>query len=286
MTELLDQLRALILYPGALAAVVLGVAAEIGAAYAFVPERGLAVAARASLSALRARPFSVPPLAASAAVLALVAAVELAAPFSPVPPADRNALVAAGALAGAGWLSWGWGWGRRQVDPSLLLGVQACWLLAVLIPAVVPETVNPDVLGAQIFPAQLPLKIACGALYLACLPPLLQLLPEGAPQGSPGAPGRGSPNAEEAGFSVVRALLWVPYCGLFASLFFPPSSDDLPGLLRFLALTVGVAAITIALAGNLARRPPGATQALYLRLALPFAAFTVLVGMLTAILQR
>jgi hypothetical protein len=286
VTDLLDHVLALALYPGAVAAALLGVAAEIGAAYAFVPERGLSVAARTSLSALRPHSRSVPALAVSALVLALVAAVELAAPFSPVPAAERNALVAASALAGAGWLTWGWGWGRRQLDPSLLLGVQGCWLLAVLLPAVIPETVNPAVLGAQVFPALLPLKIACGALYLACLPPLLQLLPEAAPQGSPGAPGRRSPSTEEAGFTMVRALLWVPYCGLFASLFFPPSADDLPGLLRFLALTIGVAAITVALAGNLARRPPGATQALYLRLALPFAAFAVLVAMLTAILQR
>jgi hypothetical protein len=142
------------------------------------------------------------------------------------------------------------------------------------------------VLGAQVFPQLLPLKIACAVLYLGCLPVLIQLLPEAAPQGSPGAPGRTSPSAEAAGFAVVRALLWVPYCGLFASLFFPPSPDDLLGLARFVALTLGTAAVTVALAGNLARRPPGATQAIYRRLALPFAAFAVVVAMITATLQH
>jgi len=286
MTDLLANLRGLFIYPGALLALAVGVVAEIGAAYAFVPERGLAVAARSSLAAMRPRAGAVPALAAGAAILALVATVELAAPFSPVPAADHNALVAAAALVGAGWLAWGWGWGRPQLDPPLLLGVQACWLLSVLLPAVVPETVSPDVLGAQVFPQLLPLKIACAILYLACLPALLQLLPEAAPEGAPGAAGRRAPTAEAAGFSVVRALLWLPYCGLFASLFFPPSADDLLGLARFLALTVGTAAVTVALAGNLARRPAGATQAIYRRLALPFAAFAVLVAMFTATMQR
>lgn len=286
MADLLGHLLALFVYPGALVAAVLGMAAEVGAAYAFVPERSLVVAAQSELAALRPRRRGAPALAAAAALLALVAAVELAAPFSPVPRPERNALVAAAALVGAGWLTWGWGWGRRDLEPSLLLGVQAAWLLAVLLPAVVPETVSPDVLGAQVFPELLPLKIACAALYLACLPPLLQLLPEGAPQGAPGQPGRAALDVEEAGFGIVRVLLWVPYCGLFASLFFPPSSDDPLGLLRFLALTLGAATITVALAGNLARRPPGATQALYRRLALPFAAFTVLVAMLTAAVQH
>lgn len=286
MSDVLAHLLALVVYPGVFVALALGVAIEVGAAWAFVPERGLAVAFRDSLAALRPPSAPIPALAAAAGVLAMMAAVEIAAPFSPVPAPERSGLVAAAALVGAGWLTWGWGWGQRRVDPPLVLGVQAAWLVAVLLPAVIPETVSPTVLGAQVFPALLPLKIACAALYLACLPPLLQLVPEAAPQGVPGSPGRGRPSAEEAGFAWVRALLWMPYCGLFASLFFPPSSQDAVGVLRFLALTLGTAAVTVALAGNLARRPPGATQAIYKRLTVPFAVFAVLVAMLTAALQR
>lgn len=283
MEELLSAALALTVYPGLLLAAVAGVALEVGAAYAFVPERGLGVALRSTLAAWRPRAWSAPGLAGAAAMLALVAAVQLAAPLSPLAAASRNALVAAFALVGAGWLAWGWGWSRRQTQPSLLLGVQAAWVAAVLLPAVVPETVRPQVLGALVIPSFLPLKIACAALYLACLPPLLQLVPEAAPQGTPGAAGRSSPTADEAGFGILRALLWVPYCGLFASLYFPPSNDDGFGVLRFGALTLGAAAVTIALAGNLARRPAGSTQALYRRLVLPFAAFTFLVALLTSI---
>ena len=284
MADLGAHLVALVLYPGAVLAVLVGLLAEGGAAYAFVPERGLGVALRSTLGAWRPG-TGAPGLAAAAALLAVVAATQLAAPLSPVPPAERNALVAAFALAGAGWLAWGWGWGRRQTDTTLLLGVEAAWLLAVLLPTVVPETVRPQALGALVIPSFLPLKIACGALYLACLPPLLQLVPEAAPQGAPGAPGRSRPSAEEAGFGVVRALLWLPYAGLFASIFFPPSSDDAVGVVRFLALTAGAAAITVALAGNLARRPPGMTQALYRRLVVPFAGFTLLVALVTSIFR-
>ncbi len=286
MGDLVAHVAALLFYPGLLAAVAIGLAAEVGSAWAFVPERGFRGALRVSLSALRPRIRPMPALAAAAAVLALVAATELAAPFSPVSAPERSALVAAAALVGAGWLTWGWGWGHRALDLSLVLAVQAAWLIAVLLPAVVPETLSPDVLGSQVFPAQLGLKIASGALYLACLPPLLQLIPEAAPQGSPGAAAQSPPDAETAGFSWVRALLWVPYCGLFASLFFPPSADDLAGLVRFAGLTAGAAAITVALAGTLARRPAGVTRLLYRRLALPFAAFTVLVAILTVSLQR
>lgn len=281
--DLLAHGLALAVYPGALAALALGVLCEVGAAFAFVPERGLRLAWRSTLGAMRPRARGAPALAAAAAILAVVAAVQVAAPFSPVPAAERNTLVAAFALAGANWLTWGWGWDRPDLRPKLLLGAQSGWLLAVLLPAVVPETVRPQALGALLIPSFLPLKIACGSLYLACLPPLLQLVPEGAPQGTPGAPGRGARRSEEMGFGAVRALLWLPYCGLFASLFFPSSGEDILGLGRFLALTAGAAALTTALAGNLVRRPPGMTQALYRRLVLPFAVFTFLVALLTSI---
>ena len=60
--------------------------------------------------------------------------------------------------------------------------MQAAWLVAVLAPAVVPESVRPETLGAVMVNALLPLKVACGLLYLASLPVLMQLLPAAAPQ--------------------------------------------------------------------------------------------------------
>jgi hypothetical protein len=274
---------ALLVYPGALTMVTLGLAAEIGAAWALVPERGgLGAAARSSLRALRPRPRALSPLAASAAILALAAATQLAAPLNPVPPAERNSLVAAAALLGASWLTWAWGWGRRAAAPQVVLAVQACWLLAVLLPSIEPGNLRPQALGAVVLGNQVPLKLACGLLYLGCLPGLLMLLPESAPQGPPGVAGKGSA-PEESGFVLVRGLLWMPYCGLFTSLF-SPSADGATGVLRFLLATVGAAAVAIAIAANLTRRPAGVTRLLYVRLALPFAGFAVLVAGLTVAL--
>ncbi len=275
---------ALLVYPGGLLMAAAGLLAEAGAAWVLGPDRSPAPALRAPLTAARAVLSRVPALASLAGLMALLAATQLAIPFNPVPPAERNVLVAAGALAGASWLTWGWGWGRREADPALMLGVHACWLLAVLLPAASPENLRPQVLGAIVVPHLLPLKVACGALYLACLPPVLQLIPEAAPQGIPGAPSQHL-SGEEAGFRLARTLLWLPYCGLFVSLFFPPATDDVGGLVRFAALTLGTAAAAAGLAANLTRRSPGATRALFRRLVLPFAGFTVAVALLTALFR-
>jgi hypothetical protein len=134
-------------------------------------------------------------------------------------------------------------------------------------------------------PSLLPLKLACGGLYLLCLPVVLQLIPEAAPQGAPGAAGRSRRSAEQAGFGLVRLLLWLPYCGLFASLYFAPSIDDPVGLLRFFVISAGAGAIAIAIAANLIRRPPAATQSLYTRVVLPFAGITILLTLLTALVR-
>ena len=280
--DLRAHLVALLLYPGLLTMCLLGVAAEVGAAWALVPERGgAASAAAATLRALRpAR--ALPPLAVAAAGLAMAAATQLAAPFNPVPPAERNALLAVAALLGASWLTWSWGWGRRGAAPGVVLAVHMCWLLAVLLPAVQPGNLRPQALGAVVLGPLVPLKIACALLYLGCLPALMMLLPETAPQGPPGSVVRGRV-PEETGFTIVRALLWMPYCGLFTALFFP-TTDDVLGLGRFLLVTAGAAGLGIALAANLARRPAGITRALYVRLALPFAGFAVVVAMLTNVL--
>lgn len=278
----------LLVYPGLLALAVVGLLAEAGAAWALVPERGGPLpAARSVLAGLLPERGArgLPPLAGIAAVLALLAASQVAAPLSPVPAPERNLLVAGLALVATGWLTWAWGWTRPQIDPALLLLVQACWLVALLAPAVVAENLRPQVLGAVVVRQLLPLKLAATLLYALCLPVLLQLIHEAAPQGLPGAAGRGRKSLEQAGFSGVRVLLWLPYCALFSSLFFAPGADDPIGLLRFAGTTAGAAAIAIALAANLTRRPAATTRSLYLRLVAPFAAFTLLVAILTALLS-
>jgi hypothetical protein len=282
--EVLSGAAALLLYPGMLTVAVTGLAAEAVSAWVLAPSRGIAAGARATLAATREVLPRPPALPSAAGLLVLLAATQVAAPLNPLPALDRNSLVAAAALMGASWIGWAWGWGRRRADARLGLLVQACWLLAVLLPSIAPENLRPQVLGGITVPALLPLKIACGTLYLACLPALLQIIPETAPQGTPGEPRRGRGSPEEAGFSLVRGLLWLPYCGLFASLFFPASGDDPLGVLRFALLMAGSAALAIAVAANLCRRPAGANQALYRRLALPFAAFTIAVALLTNLL--
>lgn len=285
LQHLAQGAAALLLFPGALLTLLFGVLAEAGAAWVVPPGGRPGPALRPALAALRSALPRPPAVPTAAALLALLAATQVAAPLNPLAPSDRNSLVAAAALMGATWLGWAWGWGRRRSQPRLALLVQAIWLLAVLLPAVEPENLRPQVLGSITVSALLPLKLACGTLNIACLPALLQVVAETAPQGIPGEGGRGPGGAEERAFLAVRTLLWLPYCGLFVSLFFPASGDDLPGLLRFLLLVAGTAAVTIALAGNLARRPAGMTQRLYRRLALPFAAFTSAVAVVTSIID-
>jgi hypothetical protein len=287
MSQTLAPTVAMLAYPGLAFLCLAGGLAELGATWALVPERGGPVAAARTLAAAL-RPASaraLPPLAAIACLLISLAAAQLAAPFNPVAPGNRNLLVAVVGLSAAAWLTWGWGWRRPNLEPALLVAVQGCWLFAVLAPAVVPENLRPQVLGAMAVPSLLPLKLACGGLYLLCLPVVLQLIPEAAPQGPPGATGRARRSVEQAGFGVVRLLLWLPYCGLFASLFFAPTIDDPVGLLRFFGVSAGAAAIAIAIASNLVRRPPAATHHLYMRLVLPFAGATVLLALLTALVK-
>jgi hypothetical protein len=276
---------ALVAFPGALTLLVLGAVAEWGAAWALVPERGgLVPAGRSVLRGLwpSARPLGVPPMATAAALMTLLAATQLAIPLNPVPDGERNLMVAAIALATAGWAAWAWGWNRRELNPQLVLAVEAAWLLAVFAPAVVPENLRPEALGAVMISSLLPLKVACGVLYLFCLPVLMQLIPEAAPQGLPAASGRREPGLEAAGFGLVRVLLWLPYCGLFASLYFPPFGDDPVGLLRFLGVTAGSAALAIFLAANLVRRTATTTKRLYGWVVVPFGWLTLAIAMLTA----
>ena len=185
------------------------------------------------------------------------------------------------ALVSAWWLTWAWGWGRGDLDPRLPLVAQACWLVALLAPALVSQTLRPQVLGAVVLPAQLALKVVAGTLFLLCLPVLLQLLPQAAPQGTPGTVLL-SPSGEQAGFAAARALLWMPQCGLFASVFFPGAEDAL-GLLRFLAVTLAAAGAAIGLALVVTRWRPGWAPVLYFRLVPPLVALALVLAVAVAI---
>jgi len=281
--EIGQQGLALALYPGLLAGAALGLLLEVASAWALVPGRGgLVPAARRVLQVLRPRRGGFPLYSALAGLLAVVAASQLAAPFNPVPATDRNLLVAGIALIGAGWLLWTWGWNREELDTGLMLAVQLCWLVALLVPAIQPQTLKPQTLANIQLNPGLPVKVACALLYLLCLPALLNLIPESAPQGVPGGAGRRTGGAEGTGFGALRLLLWLPYCGLFASLFFPPGGDDLVDLARYLGLVAGTAAIPVAIALNLIVRGAAFTRRFVTMVLVPFGWITLGLGMLSA----
>ena len=275
----------LLLYPGLLVGGLLGLALEVVTAWALVPERGgILPAGRRVLEMLRPRGVRLgfPLYSGAAMLLAVVAGLQVAAPYNPVQAADRNLLVAAFALAGGAWLLWTWGWSRGELEPRLMLTVQLCWLVALLVPTIEPQTLKPQTLGNALLNTDLPVKVACALLYLMCLPALLHLIPESAPQGVPGGAGRRPSGLEGAGFGALRVFLWVPYCGLFASLFFPPGEDNPIQLLSFLGIVAGTAAIAVAISLNLIYRGAAFTHRFYTMVVAPFAWITLGLGMLSA----
>src|SRR6195256_4350196 len=170
MTQILTALGthtlALVVYPGLLATVVLGGVAEI--AWTRITTGGWTWPALP-----RRRPT---PVLATILLGSSLAAVQLAAPFNPVPSEERSVVVAAVALAFTAWAELALTI-ELVAEPRLLLVVQVCWLLDVLGPAVPPESLRPQVLGNVLVPALLPVKVACGVLYVLCLPALLRLWP-------------------------------------------------------------------------------------------------------------
>jgi hypothetical protein len=284
-TEIGQHGIALLIYPGLLACLALGLVLEVASAWWMVPERGGVVPAARRVMA-RFRPSGerggFPVLSVGSGLLALVAALQLALPYNPVPTADRNLLVAALALVGSAWLLWAWGWNRGELEPRLMVIVQLCWLVALLVPAIEPQTLKPQTLGNIHLNPGLPVKVASGLLYLMCLPALLHLIPESAPQGVPGGAGRRAPGLEGSGFSALRLLLWLPYCGLFVSLFFAVGGDDVVDLLRFLGLVAGTAAIGVAISVNLIYRGAVFTSRFVNLVLVPFAWITLGLGMLSA----
>jgi hypothetical protein len=229
------HLLALLVYPGALAALAFGVVAELAAA-TVLDRTGPWTALGSLLTLPRQCAGGALGPSVAAALLEVLAATQLAIPLNPVSPVERNLLVAAVALVAATWLGWTGSWTAPAARRALV--VQGCWLVALLAPALVSQTLRPQALGAVVVPAQLPLKGMAALLAVACLPPLLPLLPGLAPAAAAG-----------------RLPRWLPLCGLVASVFAPPAAEDLGGLLRFGAVALATAGAAIGLAAIAARRP-------------------------------
>jgi hypothetical protein len=269
VTQLLSALAthalALLLYPGLITVAVFGGLAETG----WMRVRGGAW----SWPELPSRRPT--PVLATVIVCSILAAVQLAAPLNPVPSEERSVVVAAVALAFTAWAEL-----ALTVDlvaePRLLLIVQFCWLLAVLGPAVQPETLRPQVLGNMLVPGLLPLKVACGALYLLCLPALLRLWPF-APPGDRRVGRR---------LDAARALCWFPYCGLFATLFFSPPTDDAVGLLRFFGITAVVGLGMIGAGVLMQRRGAVFARGIYMKGIVPYALVVLVLTLGTSFLLR
>jgi hypothetical protein len=269
VTQILSALAthslALVVYPGLLTIVVFGIAVE--SAWTRVVRGGWMVPPR--LREWRS------PVVGTVALLAILVAVQLAAPFNPVPSAERNLVVAAIVLAFIAWAELALTL-ELAPAPRLLLIIQFCWLVAVLGPAVEPESLRPQVLGNMLVASLLPVKVASSFLYLLCMPALLRLWPI-----APLSDRRSRPR-----FDQLRALCWLPYCGLFTTLFFPPSADDFLGVLRFFGITLAVAALCIVSSALMARRGAEAARGLYRQAVAPYAVLVLLLIVVTSFLMR
>lgn len=265
LTSALAHLVALAVYPGLLAMLAFGGVVE--AAWMRLVLREQAIPALP-----RHRPG---PAVITAALCAMLASVQVAAPLSPMPAEERSVVLAAAGLLFTVWAELALTV-EHAADPKLTLLVQVCWLLAVLGPAIQPESLRPQVLGNVQVPGLLPVKAASAFLYLLCLPALLRLWPI-APPGER----RAGPRID-----AVRVLSWFPFCGLFTTLYSPPSSDDLLGVLRFFGLTLGAAAAVILAGIVLRRRGAAAARSLYTRAVAPYAVVVLLAVIATSLLMR
>jgi hypothetical protein len=256
---------ALIVYPGLLTLGVFGLAIELL----------WSAVARQAIGQQAIRGRRPPTVQVIVALLAMLAVTQFAAPFNPVPTADRNLVIAAIAIGFTAWAELALD-PELVARPGLVLVIQSCWLLSVLGPAVEPESLRPQVLGNVLVPALLPVKVASGFLYLLCLPALMRLWPM-----APPAERRTRPR-----FNATRTMLWFPYCGLFTTLFLPPSADDVTGLIRYLGITF-IAALLCVLAGSLlARRGAERARGLYTRAVAPYSLLLVGLIVVTLLLMR
>lgn len=269
MSQFLVQISthsaALLLYPGLVTIAAFGSAAE--SAWVRVSERRWVLP-----EVPWHRPSAV---LTTVAVSSILAAVQLAAPFNLVPSDERNLIVAAISLGIIVWAELALGV-ELFGEPGLLLLVQCCWLVAVLGPAVELQSLRPQVLGAVLVRSLLPLKLAGGILYLLCLPALLKLWPMPAP---------GERRARRR-LDAMRVLSWWPFCGLFVTLFFPPSPDDVIGVARFFGLSVIVAAVCVAAGAVMGRRGAEPARGIYRKGIAPFAGLVLVLVVVTSLLVR
>lgn len=238
---MLAYLFGFFVYPGALVVVALGLAVESGASLAM--PQGTQAWRRAALGVRRLTgEREIPPAISGTALLALLAVIQISVPFNPIPSSDRNLLIAGTALAGASLLAWPWAVGPRGDNVRLLLVTQGGWLASLLALIIAVGSLRPQAIGEADLGAILPLKVAAGLAFLLSLPGMLGLLQ--GPVGREGA-ARGS-----------RLLLWLPLCGLFASLFIPPQSGDVAGLGIFLIATLASAGAVLLVGAVVSRGTP------------------------------
>jgi hypothetical protein len=215
VSQLAPAVVALVLYPGLVAVLAVGVVGDWADGRGFPDFRRFA--RRPPLTLL------------AAALLAALAAAQSGAPFNPVGSVDRNVLVAVIAVATAAGLGLDAGWGRRA--PVLTLGLGA-WTVALLVPAVLAQDVHPGVLASLAFGPAIVLKGGAAVVYL----------------------GGGATFVQAAGADV-RRWLWFPVAGLFASVFVPAPGDDAAGLLEFSGATLAALAVLLALGLAIRRLP-------------------------------
>jgi len=216
---------ALVVYPGALLALGVGLLAEAAAGRLLASPR---LDWPLHLRGIAAAAFT-PPVPA-AVLLAMLAATQLAIPFNPVASVEQSVLVAVVALVAAAWVTSARG--GPPPRPDLAAFAHICWLIAIVGPAVAAGTLRPAALAAIAVPTQLPVKGAAAVLALLCLPAALQLVP---------ATRLRTP-------AVAGLALWLPCCGLFASVFLPPAADDAQGVALFAGETAAAAAVALILA--------------------------------------
>lgn len=265
LVELATHSAALLLYPGLVMIVLFGSAAEC-----------VWVRIIARRWVLPEFPWHRPSaVLTTVAIASTLGAVQLAAPFNPVPSEERNLIVAAISLGIIVWTELALG-AELFGEPGLLLLVQCCWLVAVLGPAVEPQSLRPQVLGGVLVPELVPLKVASGILYLLCLPALLKLWPVPVP---------GERRASRR-LDAMRVLSWWPYCGLFVTLFFPPPSDDFLGVARFIGLSALVAASCVVAGALMRRRGAEPARGIYRKGIAPFAGLVLALVVVTSLLVR
>ena len=265
MSSAAGDTLALLVYPGLLTIAVFGFAIEFA----------WSAVARQAIGRPNLRWRRPPTVQVIVALLAMLAAAQFAAPFNEVPTADRNLVIAAIAIGFTAWAELALD-PELVARPGLLLVIQSCWLLSVLGPAIEPESLRPQVLGNVLVPALLPVKVASGFLYLLCLPALMRLWPM-----SPPAERRARPR-----FNATRTMLWFPYCGLFTTLFFPPSADDALGCDSLLRHQRDRRACVRAGRDLLTRRGAERARGLYTRAVAPYSVLVLGLIVVTLVLMR